>query len=189
MSADAATGNTAHIILHHNTLAGSFAHGRSNLFYNDSPPVSNRTQRLISLVGNLHVQINTKHDVFAGVNDGYADASDRVGGWAYLYGVGCRGEFSQFIDANSSGLGGSFAQEYPGLNANIGTSNSVRNDPLFTDFRATAIGGAAGAGGGNYRLLAGSSAAARVAERVLRFDHDGNARTGAQASGAYRLPV
>lgn len=187
MAADAATGDTTHVIMHHNTLAGSFLHGRSNLFYNDSPPPSNRTNRLMSLVGNLHIQINTKHDVFAGLNDNYADAADRLGGWAYLYGVGCRGEFSQFIDAQSGGIGGSFAQAYPGLSASIGTSSTVRNDPLFVGFEATAIGGGAGAGGGNYRLQAGSPAASRVTERVLPFDLDGNARTGAQASGAYRL--
>lgn len=186
-SGDSATGNTTHFVLHNNTFAGSFLHGRSNVFYNDTAPPSNRVHRLTSCVGNIHVQINTKHDVFAGVNDAYADAAGRVGGWSYLYGVGCRGEFSQFIDAQNGGLGGSFAQAYPGLNASIGTSNSVRNDPLFVSFQATTIAGVAGAGGGDYRLQTGSPAAARVAAPVLRFDLAGLARAAANdAAGAYR---
>lgn len=178
VSADSASGNTSHIVLHHNTFAGFFLNGRMNGFYDDG--VTARTNKLMSCKGNIHVQLNTKSDVFQ------ADGS-RIGNWAYENGVGCEGEFSQFIDADSGGIGSGFAQDYPGLRASIGTSSSVRNDPLFIDDNATSSGPTAGSGGGNYRLNSGSPADTRVAP-VLRFDLDGNARSATLAtSGAYEL--
>lgn len=175
VSADNATGNSTHIIMHHNTFVGFFSCGRANLFYDEgSTP---RTNKLMSVRGNIHTQINTKGDVF--VTNGA-----RVGNWAYLYGVGCYGEFSQYIDASSAGIGSGFAQAYAGLNANIGTSNSVRNDPLFVDYKGTTAGPTAGAGGGNYALQSGSPAKG-IAVATLRFDAAGAARSATTSAGAY----
>ena len=171
ISADSATGSNEHIIFQHNSLAGFNDAGRSNLFYDEGSTA--RTSKLMSVRGNVHVQINNKGDVF--VLNGA-----RVGNWPYLYGVGCDGEFSQFIDAGT----GSFAQAYPGGNASIGTSSSTRNDPLFVDSKAKSSGPTAGAGGGDYRLQSGSPAKAR-ARRVLPFDLDGNARSELASAGAY----
>ena len=134
----------------------------------------------MSCKGNIWVQINTKGDVFQ------ADGA-RIGNWAFENGVGCEGEFSQFIDADNGGIGSGFAQDFPGLRASIGTSNSVRNNPLFIDDEATSSGPTVGLGGGNYRLGSGSPADNRVSP-VLRFDLDGNARSASLAtSGAYEL--
>ena len=177
VTGDAATGNATHFVIHNNTIAGFFNNGRSNLFYEDGATA--RTSKLQSVVGNIHVQLNTKGDVFM-------TSGARVGNWAYLYGVGCRAEFSQFIDANSGGLGTSFAQAYPGLGASIGTSNSVRNDPLFTSYAGTTSGPTVGAGGGTYTIQSGSPAKSRNTNPVLRFDLSGATRpsTG-DSSGAY----
>lgn len=181
LSHDAATGNNTHGVVHHNTLVGFFINGRSNLFYEDGATA--RVSKLHSCIGNIHVQLNTKGDVF--VSNGA-----RTGNWAYLYGVGCRGEFSQFIDANSGGIGTPFAQEYPGLDASIGTSATVRNDPLFTDDKGTVSTSIAGAGGGDYALQAGSPAISRVKAPVLAFDLAGTPRSAtASAAGAYESLV
>jgi hypothetical protein len=145
VSNDDATGNTTHVIVHHNTFTGAFNAGRCNMFYDDGATA--RTNKLHSCKGNIFSQLNHKGDVFD-------LSSTRLGNWAYLFGVGCEGEFSVFIDAQQGGIGGSFAQAYPGLRASIGTSSTVRNDPLFIDFEATTWNGtiySAGAGGGNYR--------------------------------------
>jgi hypothetical protein len=178
ISADSATGDTTHVVLHHNTFAGFYNNGRGNIFYDDGPTA--RTNKLQSCKGNIHVAINTKSDVFQA-------SGTRIGNWAFENGVGCEGEFSQFIDADLGGVGSGFAQDYPGLRASIGTSSTVRNDPLFIDDEATSAGPLAGLGGGNYRLGSGSPADNRVSP-VLRFDLDGNARSASLAtSGAYEL--
>jgi hypothetical protein len=178
VTSDGSTGNATHIILHNNTFLGFFANGRNNLFYDDG--ATPRTSKLLSLRGNIHVQINTKGDIF--VTDGA-----RVGNWAYLYGVGCQGEISQFIDADNAGLGTAFAQAFPGIGANIGTGNSTRNDPLFVDYEGTTSGPTAGAGGGDYALQTGSPAAGIVTSPPLRFDAAGLERNAsASAAGAYR---
>lgn len=184
ISNDSQAGNSSHVVMHHNTIAGFHNSGRCNLFYDEG--LTARTNRLHSFVGNIHTAINTKGDVFRGANEAGADASSRTGNWAYLYGVGCRGEFSQFIDANSGGLGTYFAQDYPGLDGSIGTSATARNDPLFTDYKGTISASLAGAGGGDYTLQAGSPAIGRVKAPVLAFDLAGNARSAtASAAGAY----
>jgi hypothetical protein len=177
LTADGAAGNLSHIILHNNTFVGFYSNGRQNLFYEDGATA--RTSKLMSCRGNIHVQINTKGDVF--VTNGA-----RVGNWAYLYGVGCESEWSQFIDADNGGLGSAFAQAYPGLRASIGTSNSVRNDPLFVAYAGTTSGPTGGAGGGNYALQSGSPCKARVSNPPLRFDLAGATRSATAASvGAY----
>ena len=175
VSADSATGDNTHMIVHHNTFAGFFANGRNNLFYDDGATA--RASTLMSVKANIHVQINTKGDVFT--SDG-----TRLGNRAYTYGVGCVGEFSQFIDANSGGIGGSFAQAYPGRSADIGTSATVRNDPLFADDQATSSGPTAGAGGGDYSLQSASPAKG-IAPALVRFDASGAVRSATTSAGAY----
>jgi hypothetical protein len=184
VSNDSRTGNTSHVIIWHNTYTGFHLYGRCNHFYDEGSTA--RTNKLHSCIGNVYAQINTKGDVFRGEVEAGGDASTRVGNWAYLYGAGCRYEFSQFIDANSGGIGDSFAQAYPGIGANIGTSNSTRNDPLFTDYQGTTSGPTLGAGGGDYTLQSGSQCKATVLTPVLKYDLAGNARSLSAASqGAY----
>lgn len=175
VSSDNAPAGTTHVLIHHNTFAGFFINGRGNLFYDDG--VTARTNKLMSCRGNIHVQINTKGDIFE--TDGA-----RLGNRAYVYGVGCEGEFSQFIDASEGGIGSAFAQAYPGMNASIGTSATVANDPLFVNPEATTSGPTLGAGGGDYALQSGSPAKA-MASAVLRFDAAGTERTTETSAGAY----
>lgn len=181
VSSDGQVANTTHVIMHHNTFVGAFLGGRCNLFYDETTGTA-RTHKLQSCKGNIHVQINTKSDVFK--TDG-----TRTGNWAYEHGVGCDGEFSQYIDASSGGIGSAFAQEYPGLHASIGTSSTVRNDPLFTTYAGATWNGTsytAGAGGGTYTLQGGSPCAARLPVPLLSHDLAGTARPAANdASGAY----
>ncbi len=184
LSGDSASGNLVHPVIHNNSFAGCNTHGRGNLFYDDGPNA--RTVRLQSCKGNIHVQINTKGDVFRGLNEGGADAGTRTGNWAYLYGVGCAGEFSQFIDANQGGLGTSFAQAFSGLRGRVGTSATVRRDPLFVDDRGTRAWPIVGQPGGNYRLQAGSPARNLLPEPVMSHDLAGAARPSSDDSaGAY----
>lgn len=174
LSADGAPNNTKHFICWHNTLAGFDVYGRGNILY-DETAADPRTHELHSFVGNLHVQVNTKHDVF--MTDG-----TRIGGWSYLYGVGSRGEFSRYRDAGS----GSFAQEFAGQDSVTGTTNTGAGlDPLFTAPAHTTSGPVAGAGGGDYTLQPGSPARGLVSASPLPFDLTGAARTGLSAVGAY----
>lgn len=171
-SADGESSNLTHLVCIHNTITGFNDAGRSNILYNETTGLA-RSHTLHRVAGNIHVQLNTKHDIFA-LN------GTRTGGWSYLYGVGCEGEFSQYRDAGS----GSFAQEFAGLGANIGTSSSIRNDPLFTNYQG-ATAGAAGVGGGDYTLTALSPAIGVMPRELLPFDLAGNARNRL-STGAYR---
>lgn len=187
-NADAATGNTTHFVIHHNTLAGFWNNGRDNVFYDEG--VTQRFSKLHSRKGNIHVSVNTKGHVFVGTDSGQAawafTAPQRIDNWAFLYGVGCQGEFSQFIDANNSGLGTAFAQAYPGLGAKIGTSNSVRQDPLFTNYQGTTSGPTVGTGGGTYTIAANSPAKTMVVIGLLSHDLAGTARNLTNdTAGAY----
>lgn len=187
VSHDSGTAGTSHIVLHHNSFAGAFTAGRGNLFYDEG--ATPRSNRLMSMRGNIHVQINIKGDVFRGVNQGNPEGfgagapSTRTGNWAYLHGVGCQGEFSQFVSADGAG---DWKQDYAGQGAQIGTSASVRQDPLFADYKA-ASPGVAGAGGGSYAIAANSPAAGIVTRRVLSHDLVGVARpaSGNDSAGAY----
>jgi hypothetical protein len=177
VSADGATGSNSHVVVHNNSFTGFNTSGRQNLFYDDGATA--RTARLQSVKANIFVQINTKSDVFT------ADGS-RTGNWGFLYGAGCEGNFSQFIDAQAGGIGGSFAQAYPGLRARIGTSATMRNDPLFTSYAGTGSGPAAGTGGGTYTLQAGSPARGLAASATLSHDLGGAVRPAANDSaGAF----
>jgi len=101
--------------------------------------------------------------------------------------VGCDGEFSQFCDAAGGSDG--FRQEYPGLRASVGASDTVRNDPLFTSYAGATYNGsvyAAGAGGGTYTRQSGSPCLARLPAAVLSHDLAGTPRAAVNnAAGAY----
>jgi hypothetical protein len=185
----AGTGNTSHVIVWHATLAGFFNHGRLNVFY-DEKVGSYRQHRLMSLCGNNVPALNTKHDVFTyGTGASAAEAALHTGGWAYLYGVGCRGEFARYGDAGSGTLGSSFSQAFPGIGAKIGTAQTGGGqDPLFANYAATTSAGAAGAGGGDYALTTGSPAKAMLSGGPLAGlpDLGGVTRTGAASAGAFQ---
>ena len=187
----AGTGNTAHVIVWHYTLAGFFNHGRLNIFY-DEKIGTYRQHRLMSLAGNCVPALNTKHDVFIGSGAGGASATEaalHVGGGAYLYGVGCRGAFSRYGDAGAGALGTGFSQEFPGLGAKIGTAQSGGGqDPLFANYAATTTAGAAGAGGGDYAIAGGSPAKAMLSGGPLAGlpDLAGVTRSGAASAGAFQ---
>jgi hypothetical protein len=134
-------------------------------------------------VGNIHASISIKTDIFA--SDGAL-----ANAWAYMYGVDCRGEFSQFRDAGPTPAGsashGSFQQAFPCVRASIGSSAAVRNDPLYADYLGTVSATVAGAGGEIYTLQTGSPARSLVADAVLRFDIAGLPRpTANDAAGAH----
>ena len=185
LSPDAATANTRHVIAWHNSFTGRVNAGRNNWFY-DETIGTYRSHTLMSAVGNLHTQLNTKHDAYVGANGGGSpnpgDAPNHVGGWSYLYGVGCRAEYTRDAVSGDASL---FTQRYSGAGSLI-----ANGDPLFTDYRATTTvdGGAtftAGAGGGTYTLQAGSPAKGIVAGSPLPYGLTGAARSATTDAGAY----
>jgi hypothetical protein len=133
---------------------------------------------LSSVRGNIVVSFNTKHDVFQ--EDG-----TRVGGWSVLYGAGFLGNVYAYIDANSGGIGGSFAQEYPGIGNRVGTSAATSLTLDYADYQGTTSGPTAGAGGGDYHIGASSVARGIVTNPPLRFDLDGVTRATTADAGAY----
>lgn len=190
ISGDSATGNNTHCVVHNNTFIGANDAGRGNLFYEDGATA--RNSRLMSVRGNIHTQINTKGDVFV-------SSGTRLGNWAYLYGVGCQGEWSQFIDANNGGLGTSFAQAYAGRGSDLGetrfTTTANMANSNFTDYEGTtSAAGApvtytAGAGGGTYTVSGTAPVEAIVETSVLSHDFAGTARpTTLDTAGAYVAP-
>ncbi|MEI4485581.1 hypothetical protein V8J36_05220 [Frigidibacter sp. MR17.14] len=174
VSADDASGSTSHVLMMHNTVTGFNSTGRANFFYDEgSTP---RTNKLMAMAGNLWNQVNFKTDTFA------ADGS-RTGNWQYDYGAGCQGEFAMFTKASTH------ETTYKGLRAKFGTSNTVRLDPLFADYKGTDSADGttltAGAGGGNYQIGVASPAKGLV-KPVLKWDLAGAPRTGAlHDAGAY----
>jgi hypothetical protein len=182
VSHDSQTNNTLGVIFHNNTFAGFLQNGRSNLFYDDGATA--RTNKLMSVRGNLFTQINTKGDEFR------ADGT-RIGNWAFLWGVGCLDNWSQYIDANNGGLGTSFAQEYGGRGSSIGTSNTTPQmaTSRFTNYQAATSGPTVGAGGGTYTVSASAEVKGIVDVAVLSHDLAGTARpTTADTAGAYVAP-
>ncbi len=188
VSNDSNTGNNTHVVIHNNTVAGAFIAGRCNLFYDEGPTA--RSSRLMSVRGNLWTQLNTKGDVF--VLDG-----TRLGNWAYLYGVGCQGEWSQYIDADSAGLGTAFAQAYAGRGSDLGetalTSTANMANSNFTSFQAVTVAAGpaytVGAGGGTYTVSGSAPVKGIVETAALSHDFAGTARpTTADTAGAYVAP-
>lgn len=187
-SCDGDTANITHLIDWHNTWAGANLLGRSNSLYDEAAGTTRRTHKLQSVIGPIHTQSNTKGDRFVGENQGNpSEAPFRVGNWSFLYGVGCRDVHTIYIDAG--GGAPAFRQEYPGLRASIGTSNVVRNDPLFVNYQGVTFDGSAytaGVGGSDLRLQAGSPCKGKVPNSPLPFDLAGNPRSMTAASkGAY----
>ncbi len=190
VSNDSNTGNNTHVVAHNNTVIGAFIAGRCNLFYDEGPTA--RSSRLMSMRGNLWTQLNTKGDVFQ-------SNGTRLGNWAYLYGVGCLDEWSQYIDADSAGLGTAFAQAYPGIGSSLGTtaltSSAQMSNTNFTDYEGTTVAaGPAYTAGvsppGTYTLTSGSAPVADIMDvAVLSHDFAGTARpTTAATVGAYEAP-
>lgn len=182
VSHDSQTNNTSGVIFHNNTFAGFLQNGRSNLFYDDGATA--RTNKLMSVRGNIFTQVNTKGDEFQ------ADGT-RIGNWAFLWGVGCFDNWSQYIDANNGGLGTSFAQEYPGRGSSYGTSNTTPQmaTTRFTDYEAATSGPTVGAGGGTYTVTSSAEVKSFVDVGMLSHDLAGTARpTTADTAGAYVAP-
>jgi len=189
VSNDSNTGNNTHVVAHNNTVIGAFTAGRCNLFYDEGATA--RSSKLMSLRGNLWTQLNTKGDVFQ--TDG-----TRLGNWAYLYGVGCLDEWSQYIDADSGGLGSAFAQAYAGIGSSLGTtaltSSAQMSNTNWTTFAGVTVAAGpaytVGAGSGVYTLTSGAAPVADIMDvAVLSHDFGGTARpTTAATVGAYEAP-
>lgn len=175
-SADSANGNITQAIFGYNTKTGRGAIGRENLFYDETPAAA-RFHKFIRFVGNIYTQINVKGDEF--LSDG-----SRLGHLPFDHGVGCIGNWTQFAPNSVTTEG----QTYPGRNANIGTSTTVRNAPGFTNYQGTTDAGGAGAGSGDYTLTGGAAARTDcvVPDPILTFDLAGGARAATNdAPGAY----
>jgi hypothetical protein len=185
LSSDSMRGDSYNTIIAHNVSTGYGTVGRHNIFYDDTPSseADRRTHRMIRHVGDIASAINSKGDRFYGGVADPAEAPFRLGNFAYTHGVGCEGNWSMFFVTSQA------EQTYGGLKSNIGTSTTVRNDPLFVNYRGTDGAqdiASAGTGGGDYRLRANSPARGAVRGPVLSFDLAGAPRTaGAQPAGAY----
>jgi predicted secreted protein len=183
ISGDGESGDVTHLVFIHNTTLGFDGYGRGNLLYNDTL-ADFRTHTFARLSANIHTQINTKHDIF--MTDGAYIQS-----WEYNNGVGSIGEFVMYRNADNGNV--RFGQDYAGLLASVGTSSTVRNDPLFVSYQGTTIGPVAGAGSGDYHLQSSSPAKQRVFVGFLSHDLGGTARPAPvfgtastyDASGAY----
>lgn len=188
-----------HLVVWNNTFTGIFGGGglgRMNCLYDDQTNTTVRYHTLHSFRGNIHSQINTKSDVFVSTNgNGSPDPTDgpsHIGNWPFKFGVGCYGEFAQWVgdDGYPWALGSSFSQDYPGLLNNLGQSETVRNDPLFIAYAGTTSTGTtpvAGTGNGTYTLNSGSPCIGVIpssAFEALPYDLAGTARTRG-AIGAY----
>ena len=169
-------GNVVHAVVYANTDTGYGSVSRANYLYDEAPVA--RFHKLMRHSGCIVSQLNTKGDVFQ--LDG-----TRLGQFAYSHGVGCQGNFTMFR-TNSANFA-SEMQTYPGPGCSIGTSTTVRNDPLFTDYQATNnSGGAAATGGGDYTLTGPSPARGIVTVTGLRFDLAGDPRAATNdAAGCY----
>ena len=169
-------GNIVHAVVYANTDTGYGSVNRANYFYDEAPVA--RFHKLVRHSGCIVSQLNTKGDVFE--LDG-----TRLGQFAYSHGVGCQGNFTMF--RTNSGNFASEMQTYPGPGCSIGTSTTVRNDPLFTNYQASNnSGGALATGGGDYTLTGPSPARGIVTVTGLRFDMAGAARAATNdAAGCY----
>ncbi|ANU07149.1 hypothetical protein [Paraurantiacibacter namhicola] len=165
-------GDVSHAVMFHNCGTGEGQLGRWNICY-DEHPAATRTHTLVRYAGNLCEQFNTKGDIFQ--QDG-----SRLGQFPLTHGVGCSGNFTVSLPNAPS----SEAQTYPGPGSLIGAG-----DPGFVQDRSTsgtAEAPMAGAGGGDYALIAASPARGIQPDAVLAFDLAGNPRgNGPQAAGPY----
>jgi hypothetical protein len=203
VSNDGMSYSNDHVIQHHNTYVGWNVMGRENLHYDEG--ATPRLSRLASYYGNIHVAAFTKGDRFRYTNEANPEGftsgspSTRLGNWAFLYGVGCNYNFSQFT-TNGPLVSDNQAQVYQGRGSDIGVtwnnaSQTTRLDPLFVDnkgtksiFEATGAGSAttanAGLGFGDYRLQSGSPAKSKVLAPIRPYTLDGVAVGSADHMGA-----
>jgi hypothetical protein len=180
------------IMLWHNTITGgSTARGSNDT---GTVPV---IRQLWSEVGNIYSAVIIRSDTTTTSN------AARVGNWSVLFGVGGYGNmFTQGVGATQ------FQPEFAGISSDVPRIAKNANfqstfqppswehgsrSPDFVQFfdRRSSDGLNAGAGGGDYHLMAGSPAARLVPAgmAVLPFDLDGVARknNGEGAAGAYEI--
>jgi len=188
---DSGIGNVTNLIVAYNTFTGFNEYHRHNWAYVDGTLASgaqSRVHKLWLVRQNIFTQVNMKGDVFVATNNnGTPDptnAPNATGNWSQRYGVGWAYNWSQYVAADGGvvGQGAVFSQDYAGRGSIYGTSNTVRNDPLWTDYRGTTNTGStgvAGPGGGTYTLQAGSPVIGLMAandNEFLPWDIDGNVR-------------
>lgn len=168
ITADSANGNAVNGVVHHNVFAGFGAIGRCNVLYDDTVGTA-RSHKLVSFVGNIFTELNTKSDRVM------ADGT-RQGNWFFEHGAACNGNFIEGPASDPN-----FEQAYVGIGSLANAGNA-----LFVDRETVSSGPLAGNGNGDYDLQSGSPARGIVTRRVLAFDIAGAARgTGAQDAGAY----
>lgn len=184
ISGDDASNNITHCVIHNNTFVGEHAAGRQNIFYDETNNVR-RTHKLNSYRGNLAVSQYHKTDLFHYSNDanpeGYdaGNPSQAIGNWAFLYGVGCAYNFTNYTTAAPSVE----SPLYTGRGSLDGTATAtpqIAVASLFTAFAATTWNGSAytaGAGGGTYTLVAGSAVLGINPEPTLIATLDGTVRS------------
>ena len=185
---DSQIGNLTHVLLDNNTVTGYGSDGRMNLGYDETAGLVRRTHKFFRLRNTIGSNIYYKSDVFLGTNgNGTPDpveAPNRIGSWSFGYQVGSRNNWTQFVNPGTNTVGTSEGLIYGGRNVSLGTSMTVRNDPLFVNYQGrTAVNGA---GNGDYNLQAGSPCIGRATafDEVFPFDLAGVARTRG-AVGAY----
>lgn len=185
---DAQLGNLTHVLLDNNTVTGFGAGGRNNLGYDETGGTARRTHKFVRMRNTITSNVYTKSDVFLGLNGNGspdpAEAPNRVGSWSFLYQVGGRNNWTQFVNPGVNSVGASEGPAYAGLNTTLGTSMTVRNDPVFVNYQG--ITAVSGTGGGDYNLQSGSPCLGKVpaADEVFPFDLAGVARSRG-AIGAY----
>lgn len=187
LSADNNFGSYNHIVVCHNTIAG-IQNARTNFCYDEGAGTNRRQHTYIRSRANIHPQINVKGDVFvANGQSNPTEAPNRTGHFMYMNGTGVQGDWTMFCSADGAAAGSSFSPMHGGQGTSLGTSLTVRNDPLFVNYQGTTNGPVAGAGGGDYHLQAGSPARGIVDQRTLRYDIAGAARptSGNDSCGAY----
>lgn len=142
VSGDSNFASTNHILEYQNTYAGFDSLGRHNDRYVDTAVNAVRTHTWGRRVNNIHVQYNTKHDLFSP-----ADPA-RIGGWEITFGVGNSANWTQFRDAGD----GAFQPDYSSSNSSVSQVNGVWLNPFFKNNRAVLNTTTTGLGGGDYRL-------------------------------------
>lgn len=189
VSGDSCLGNMTHVLIDNNTVTGYGADGRMNIGYDETPGTVRRTHKFLRMRNTIASNFYNKSDVFVGTssqNGGPfpAEAPFRIGSWSYLYQVGSRNNFSQFINPGTNSVGADQGVAFAGTNTTLGTSFTVRNDPLFVNYQGKTA--SAGAGGGDYNLQPGSPCIGKATafDEVFPFDLAGVARSRG-AVGSY----
>lgn len=182
-SADSATGSLTHVLFDNVTVTGYSTAGRFNAFYDEGD--TRRTHHFVRARNSILANLYTKSDVFRGATQAGADASSAIGNWPFLYGTGAHRNFTQFVQPGVNEEGGAEAQAFTGLGTVLGTSGSIRNDPLFADYQGATA--SIGMGGGDYTLTGASPCIGMVPASGETFPRDlaGDIRDRGSC-GAYR---